>query len=192
MKKLIGLKKTKVAVFISGTGSNLKNLIKFSNKKNSPISINLIISNTKKAKGLKYANQYNIEKKVLNFNNNKINEKKNLDFLIKKEINFICLAGFMKILSKNFIKRFKGKIINIHPSLLPKYKGLNTHERVINNNENISGCSVHYVTAKLDSGKIIMQKKIKISKEDTAISLRKKILKKEHKLYPAAIRKIFI
>tara|TARA_B100000678_G_C18182809_1_gene491923 strand:+ start:629 stop:1207 length:579 start_codon:yes stop_codon:yes gene_type:complete len=192
MKKLIGLKKAKVAVFISGTGSNLKNLIKFSNKKNSPISINLIISNTKKAKGLKYAKQYNIEKKVLNFNNNKINEKKNLDFLIKKEINFICLAGFMKILSKNFIKRFKGKIINIHPSLLPKYKGLNTHERVINNNENISGCSVHYVTAKLDSGKIIMQKKIKISKEDTAISLRKKILKKEHKLYPAAIRKIFI
>ena len=192
MKKLIGLKKTKVAVFISGTGSNLKNLIKFSNKKNSPISINLIISNTKKAKGLKYAKQYNIEKKVLNFNNNKINEKKNLDFLIKKEINFICLAGFMKILSKNFIKRFKGKIINIHPSLLPKYKGLNTHERVINNNENISGCSVHYVTGKLDSGKIIMQKKIKISKEDTAISLRKKILKKEHKLYPAAITKIFI
>tara|TARA_B100000809_G_scaffold10425_1_gene9851 strand:- start:257 stop:835 length:579 start_codon:yes stop_codon:yes gene_type:complete len=192
MKKLIGLKKAKVAVFISGTGSNLKNLIKFSNKKNSPISINLIISNTKKAKGLKYANQYNIEKKVLNFNNNKINEKKNLDFLIKKEINFICLAGFMKILSKNFIKRFKGKIINIHPSLLPKYKGLNTHERVINNNENISGCSVHYVTAKLDSGKIIMQKKVKISKEDTAISLRKKILKKEHKLYPAAITKIFI
>ena len=192
MKKLIGLKKTKVAVFISGTGSNLKNLIKFSNKKNSPISINLIISNTKKAKGLKYANQYNIEKKVLNFNNNKINEKKNLDFLIKKEINFICLAGFMKILSKNFIKRFKGKIINIHPSLLPKYKGLNTHERVIINNENISGCSVHYVTAKFDSGKIIMQKKIKISKEDTAISLRKKILKKEHELYPAAIRKIFI
>ena len=192
MKKLIGLKKTKVAVFISGTGSNLKNLIKFSNKKNSPISINLIISNTKKAKGLKYANQYNIEKKVLNFNNNKINEKKNLDFLIKKEINFICLAGFMKILSKNFIKRFKGKIINIHPSLLPKYKGLNTHERVINNNENISGCSVHYVTAKLDSGKIIMQKKVKISKKDTAISLRKKILKKEHKLYPAAIREIFI
>ena len=174
MKKLIGLKKAKVAVFISGTGSNLKNLIKFSNKKNSPISINLIISNTKKAKGLKYGNQYNIEKKVLNFNNNKINEKKNLDFLIKKEINFICLAGFMKILSKNFIKRFKGKIINIHPSLLPKYKGLNTHERVIINNENISGCSVHYVTAKLDSGKIIMQKKVKISKKDTAISLRKK------------------
>jgi phosphoribosylglycinamide formyltransferase-1 len=190
MKKLIGLKKTKVAVFISGTGSNLKNLIKFSNKKNSPISVNLIISNTKKAKGLRYAKKYNIEKKVLNFNNNKINEKKNLDFLIKKEINFICLAGFMKILSKNFIKKFKGKIINIHPSLLPKYKGLNTHQRVIKNNENFSGCSVHYVTTKLDSGKIIMQKKVKISRKDTAISLRKKILKKEYQLYPAALKKI--
>ena len=190
MKKLIGLKKTKVAVFISGTGSNLKNLIKFSNKKNSPISVNLIISNTKKAKGLRYAKKYNIEKKVLNFNNNKINEKKNLDFLIKKEINFICLAGFMKILSKNFIKKFKGKIINIHPSLLPNYKGLNTHQRVIKNNENFSGCSVHYVTTKLDSGKIIMQKKVKISRKDTAISLRKKILKKEYQLYPAALKKI--
>ena len=191
MKKLIGLKKTKVAVFISGTGSNLKNLIKFSNKKNSPILINLIISNTKKAKGLKYAKQYNIEKKVLNFNNNKINEKKNLDFLIKKEINFICLAGFMKILSKNFIKKFKGKIINIHPSLLPKYKGLNTHKKAIENNDKFAGCSVHFVTAKLDSGKIIMQKKVKIEKRDTITSLAKKILKKEHLLYPAAIKKIY-
>ena len=191
MKKLIGLKKAKVAVFISGTGSNLKNLIKFSNKKNSPISINLIISNTKKAKGLKYANQYNIEKKVLNFNNNKINEKKNLDFLIKKEINFICLAGFMKIISKNFIQKFNGKIINIHPSLLPKYKGLNTHKRAMKNKEKFTGCTVHYVSTKLDSGKIILQKKVKIKKKDTAISLKKKILKKEHQLYPSAIRKIF-
>ena len=192
MKKLIGLKKTKTAIFISGTGSNLKNLIKFSKKKKSPISIDLIISNTHNAKGLKYSRKYNIQKKVISFKNNKLAEKKIFNFLLVKNIKFICLAGFMKILSKNFIKRFKGKIINIHPSLLPKYKGLNTHKRVINNNENISGCSVHYVTAKLDSGKIIMQKKIKISKKDTAISLRKKILKKEHKLYPAAIRKIFI
>ena len=192
MEKLTGLKKVKTAVFISGTGSNLKNLIKFSKIKKSPISIHLIISNTKKAKGLIYANQSNIKKKIFNFHNIRVVEKKILTLLKKEKINFICLAGFMKILSKNFIKKFKGKIINIHPSLLPKYKGLNTHERVINNNENISGCSVHYVAAKLDSGKIIMQKKIKISKKDTAISLRKKILKKEHKLYPAAIRKIFI
>jgi folate-dependent phosphoribosylglycinamide formyltransferase PurN len=96
----------------------------------------------------------------------------------------------MKILSKNFIKKFKGKILNIHPSLLPKYKGLNVHKRVIKNKEKISGCTVHYVSTQLDSGKIIMQKKIKIFKNDTPTSLAKKILKKEHKLYPAAIRKI--
>jgi len=190
MKKLIGLKKTKTAVFISGNGSNLKNLIKFSNKKKSPISVNLIISNTKKAKGLRYSKKYNIKKKIINFNNNMIAEKKVFDFLIEKKIIFICLAGFMKVLSKNFIKKFKGKILNIHPSLLPKYKGLNVHKRVIKNKEKISGCTVHYVSSQLDSGKIIMQKKVKITKNDTATSLAKKILRKEHKLYPAAISKI--
>ena len=103
----------------------------------------------------------------------------------------ICLAGFMKILSKNFIKKFKGKILNIHPSLLPKYKGLNTHQRVLNNKEKYSGCTVHFVNARLDSGKIILQKKVKISKKDTEISLAKKILVQEHKLYPEAILKVF-
>jgi len=191
MKKLIGLKKIKTAVFISGKGSNLKNLIKFSIKKNSPISINLIISNTRYAKGLKYSIKYNIQKKIINFKNKKIAEKKILKFLLTKKINLICLAGFMKILSKNFIKKFKGKIINIHPSLLPKYKGLNTHKKAIENNDKFAGCSVHFVTARLDSGKIIMQKKIKIQKRDTIYSLAKKVLKKEHLLYPAAINKIY-
>ena len=191
MKKLIGLKKIKTAVFISGKGSNLKNLIKFSIKKNSPISINLIISNTRYAKGLKYSIKYNIQKKIINFKNKKLAEKKILKFLLTKKINLICLAGFMKILSKNFIKKFKGKIINIHPSLLPKYKGLNTHKKAIENNDKFAGCSVHFVTAKLDSGKIIMQKKIKIQKRDTIYSLAKKVLKKEHLLYPAAIKKIY-
>ena len=96
----------------------------------------------------------------------------------------------MKILSKSFIKKFKGNIVNIHPSLLPKYKGLNTHERAIQNKEKFSGCTVHYVTAKLDSGKIILQKKIKIKKNDTPVSLKKRILKYEHVLYTAAIMKI--
>ena len=190
MKKLIGLKKIKTAVFISGTGSNLKNLIKFSIKKNSPISINLIISNTRYAKGLTYSIKYNIQKKIINFKNKKLAEKKILKFLLTKKINLICLAGFMKILSKNFIKKFKGKIINIHPSLLPKYKGLNTHKKAIENNDKFAGCSVHFVTARLDSGKIIMQKKIKIQKRDTIYSLAKKVLKKEHLLYPVAIKKI--
>ena len=190
MRKLIGSKKTRSAVFISGDGSNLKNLIKFSNKKLSPISIKLIVSDNKKAKGLKYSNQYKIKKKIFNFKNRKNDEKKILKILLKKKINFICLAGFMKILSKKFIKKFKGKIINIHPSLLPKYKGLNTHARVIKNKEKFSGCTVHFVSAKLDAGKIVMQEIVKITSKDSAFSLKKKILKKEHKIYPAAIRKI--
>ena len=96
----------------------------------------------------------------------------------------------MKILSKEFIKRFKGKIINIHPSLLPKYKGLDTHNRAINNNDKYSGCTVHYVTPKLDSGKIILQRKVKIFKNDNAKSLKKRILKQEHKIYPKALKMI--
>jgi len=190
MKKLIGFKKTRSAVFISGTGSNLKNLIKFSKEKKFPISIKLIVSNNKKAKGLKYSKQYKIEKKIINFKNSRLAERKILKILFKKKINFICLAGFMKILSKNFIKKFNGKIINIHPSLLPKYKGLNTHARALQNKEKFSGCTVHFVNPKLDSGKIIMQKKVKITKKDNSFSLKRKVLKKEHILYPAAIKKI--
>ena len=191
MAKLIGLNRIKTAVFISGTGSNLKNLINFSKTKKSPISIDLVISNTIKAKGLKYSNQYKIKKKILNFKNNKIAEKRLLNLLKQNKIQFICLAGFMKILSSKFIKQFNGKIINIHPSLLPRYKGLNTHSRAIQNKDKFTGCSVHYVTEKLDSGKIIIQKKIKILKKDTPKSLAKKVLKQEHKLYPKAILKIF-
>jgi len=191
MAKLIGLNKIKTAVFISGTGSNLKSLINFSKTKKCPISIDLIISNTIKAKGLRYGNQYKIKKKILNFKNIKIAEKKLLNLLQQNKIQFICLAGFMKILSSKFIKQFNGKIINIHPSLLPRYKGLNTHSRAIQNKDKFTGCSVHYVTEKLDSGKIIIQKKIKILKKDTPKSLAKKVLKQEHKLYPKAILKIF-
>ena len=191
MEKLIGLKKIKTAVFISGTGSNLKNLIKFSKIKISSISIDLIVSDTPLAKGLKYANQFKIKKKIFNFKNHKEAEK-NISILLKKEkIKLTCLAGFMRILSKEFIKKFNGKIINIHPSLLPKYKGLNTHSKAIENKDKFAGCTVHYVTAKLDSGKIILQKKIKVSARDNPASLAKKILKLEHKLYPAAIMTIF-
>ena len=191
MVKLTGLKKIKTAVFISGTGSNLKNLIKFSKVINSPISIDLIFSNTSKAKGLKFSNQFNIKKYVSSFKNYKTAEAKILDLLKEENIKFICLAGFMKILSKNFIKKFSGKIVNIHPSLLPKYKGLDTHMKAIKNRDKMAGCTVHFVTAKLDSGKIILQKKIKILKKDTPTSLAKKVLRQEHKLYPAAIKKIF-
>ena len=192
MVKLIGPKKIRTAVFISGTGSNLKNLIEFSLKKVSPIDVNLIVSNNIKAKGLKFAKLYKIKKKVYNYDKKKISEKKILKDLKSNDIKLICLAGFMKILSKDFIWNFKGKILNIHPSLLPKYKGLNTHHRAIQNKEKYSGCTVHLVNSKLDSGKIILQKKVKLSKKETPSSLQKKILKHEHILYPRAISKIFV
>ena len=186
-----GTNKLKTAVFISGTGSNLKSLIKFSKLKKSPISINLIITNSKLAKGLKYGGIFKIKKKIINFKNKEIAEKKILNELKKNKIKLICLAGFMKILSNNFIKSYKGKILNIHPSLLPKYKGLNTHKRAIENKDRYSGCTVHFVNAKLDSGKIILQKRVNIYKKDTPESLAKRILAQEHKLYPKAILKIF-
>ena len=192
MVKSIGPKKIRTAVFISGTGSNLENLIKFSQKKRSPIEIILIISNNTKAKGLEFAKLYKIKKKVYNYDKKKISEKRILKDLKSNNIKLICLAGFMKILSKDFIRKFKGKILNIHPSLLPKYKGLNTHHRAIQNKEKYSGCTVHLVNSKLDSGKIILQKKVKLSKEETPSSLQKKILKHEHILYPKAISKIFV
>ena len=191
MVKLTGLKKIKTAVFISGTGSNLKNLIKFSKIKNSPISINLIFSNNSKAKGLRFSNEFNIKKYVSNFKDIKISEAKILNLLNKRNIKFVCLAGFMKVSSKSFIKKFNGKIVNMHPSLLPKYKGLDTHIKAIKNKDKVAGCTVHFVTEKLDSGKIILQKEVKISKKDTATSLAKKVLSQEHKLYPSAIKKIF-
>ena len=191
MIKYNGPKKIKTAVFISGTGSNLKNLIKFSKQRNFPISVDLIISNNAKAKGLIYAKNFKIKKKVFNFSNKIIAEKKILSLLFKSKIELICLAGFMKILSKSFIQRFNGKILNIHPSLLPNYKGLNTHARALKNNDKYSGCTVHLVNSKLDSGKIILQKKVKIYKNDNVKTLSKRVLKHEHKLYPAAIKKLF-
>ena len=191
MEKLTGPKKIKTAIFISGTGSNLKNLIKFSKLKKSPILVDLVISNTNKAKGLIYADYSNIKKKIFNFKKNNIAEENILKILKKRNISFICLAGFMKILSINFISKFDGVIVNIHPSLLPKYKGLNTHERAIKNRDKFSGCTVHYVASKLDSGEIIMQQKLRIKDSYNAKILAKKVLKLEHKLYPAAIIKIF-
>ena len=191
MAQLSGNKKIKTAVFISGTGSNLKNLIQFSKKKNSPISIDLIISNNLKSKGLRFAKIYRIEKKIFEFKKKAIDEKKLLKVLKNKRINLICLAGFMKILSGNFIKIFKGKILNIHPSLLPKYKGLDTHKRVLVNKEKYTGCTVHFVSSKLDAGEIILQKRIKVKKDDTPKKIAKRVLVQEHKLYPKAILKIF-
>ena len=187
MEKLTG-KKIDTAIFISGSGSNLNSIIKNSLKKNFPIKISLVISNNKNAYGINYAKNNKIKFKIINSKNMINFENKTLIILKKNNIKLICLAGFMKVLSDKFIKDFKYKILNIHPSLLPKYKGLNTHKRVLKNKEKFSGCTVHYVTNKLDSGRIILQKKVKIIKADNKKTLRKKILKIEHLLYPKAIK----
>ena len=190
MPKLVGIRKINIAVFISGNGSNLKNLIIHSLKKNSKFKVKLVISNKVNAKGLNFAKKFKIKKKIINYQNKKNAEKNILAELKKEKIKLICLAGFMKILSGDLIKRFKGKIMNIHPSLLPKYKGLNTHLRVIKNNEKYSGCTVHLVNTRLDSGKIILQKRVRILKNDDNEKLAKRILKQEHLLYPKALKKV--
>ena len=186
-----GSNKIKTAIFISGTGSNLQSLIKFSKKKISPISIDLIISNNPKARGLNYSKIFKIKKKVFNFKNKNIAENKILYVLKKNNIQMICLAGFMRVLSKKFIERFKRKILNIHPSLLPKYKGLNTFSKALNSNDKFTGCTVHYVNEKLDSGKIILNKKVSILQNDDEKSLKNKVQKKEYIAYSQAIIKIF-
>ena len=190
MVKLIGKNKINCAVFISGRGSNLKSILKFSKKNTSKINIKLIISNNRDATGLSYAKKDKINFKIINYKSINKAETQILNHLKRNNIKLIFLAGFMKILSKNFIQDFKHKIINIHPSLLPKYKGLNTHKRAIKNREKFSGCTVHFVNEKLDSGKIILQKKVKIFKFDTSQSLAKRVLTEENKLYPKAISKI--
>ncbi len=189
MEKSNGKKKLLVSVFISGRGTNLKSLINFSKRKNSPIKIVLIITNNKNAKGLYFAKKNKIKFLIINYKNKIEAENKILLNLKNYKVSLICLAGFMKILSKKIINNYKDRILNIHPSLLPKYKGLNTHKRVIKNNEKFSGCTVHVVNSKLDSGKIILQKKIRILKKDDENSLSKRVLKVENLIYPEAIKK---
>ena len=185
------VKKVKTCVFISGNGTNLNSLIKSSRDYEFPIKIELVISNNSQSKGLKIAKKYGIPFKFIEYKNKKDFEKTSLYEMKNRSIKFICLAGFLKILSSNFIKKFSNKIINIHPSLLPKFKGLNTHKRVLKNNEKYSGCTVHFVSSSLDSGKIILQKKILIKKKETEKTLKAKILRLEHKAYSESIISIF-
>jgi len=185
------VKKVKSCIFISGLGSNLKSIIKSSRDYNFPIKVALIISNNKKAKGLYLAKKHSIPYKFFSSKNQKEFERNCINEIKKRKIKFLCLAGFMKVLSSNFIRSFGYKIINIHPSLLPKYKGLNTHMRVLKGKDKYSGCTVHFVNSKLDSGKIILQKKILVDKNETIQSLKKKVLNQEHKIYPRSIISIF-
>ena len=182
--------KKKTCIFISGQGSNLKNLIFRSRECNFPIKISLVICNNKMAFGINYAKKYRIpyifiDTKTKNF------ENKILMYLKKYEINFICLAGYMKIVSNTLIKNYPRRIINIHPSLLPRFKGLNTFSRMLKNKEKKAGCTVHYVNEKLDSGNVIIQKKFLIRDNDDETILKKKTQKLEYKAFPEAIIKIF-
>ncbi len=190
MKKSDGKLKYNIAVFISGRGSNLKSIIKYSKQEKACYNVRIVISNKKKAGGLLIAKKYNIENYFIDFTKSKRLGNKVINILKKNNIDLVCLAGFMKVLPSYFIKSYNGKIINIHPSLLPKYKGLNTHKRVISNGEKFTGCTVHFVNRYLDSGKIILQKKVLINRKDNAKSIEKKVLEIEHKIYPKVIVKI--
>ncbi len=182
--------KKRTCIFISGHGSNLKNLIYRSRDNNFPIKISLIICNNKKAYGLNYAKKYQVPYVLVNSKCRNYENKIILN-LKKYKISFVCLAGYMKIISKRLINNYQNKILNIHPSLLPKFKGLNTFSRILKSNEIKTGCTVHFVTEKLDSGSKIIQKYFFLNKNDNENTLKKKTQKLEHKAFPEAIIKIF-
>ena len=182
--------KLSVAILISGNGSNMVQLIKSMDHEH-PAFPSIVISNKSDALGLKKAQDLGIPTKVIDQNLIKSNglnfEIELINILIENKIHIICLAGFMKILSEKFIKKFSDRILNIHPSLLPKYKGLNTHARALASNDAIAGCSVHLVTAELDGGPVLAQTKVLIEKNETVDSLKAKVLIQEHVLYPKVL-----
>ena len=181
-----------IGILISGNGSNMLNIIKASKSRQINSKIVTVVSNNSNALGIKKAKRNNINTKIINQNLYSKNDfEKNLfDHLKKKNVNLVCLAGFMKILSADFIKRCDFKIINIHPSLLPSFKGLDTHKKAINMNVKYSGCTIHYVNEDIDSGQIIDQEIVRITKNDDELSLKKKILMKEHKLYIKVLKNL--
>ena len=185
--------KPRIAILISGGGSNmvsLINAIKY-NKINALPAI--VISNNSNAAGLVKAAELKIPTRHIDhrkFSGNREAFEKRLHNLLQDEkIDIICLAGFMRILTKSFIDQWNNKILNIHPSLLPKYKGLNTHQRAIDAFDKISGCSVHIVTSELDGGLVLGQRTVDIESTDTAKTLAEKVLIEEHILYPEILNK---
>ena len=183
-----------LAVLVSGRGSNLQAIIDSIEKNDLSAEIALVVSNVKDTYALERAHKQGLEVLFLDpksYPDRNGYEQALVERIQSKSVNLICLAGFMRVLGKHFIETFSGRIINIHPSLLPKYKGTNTHKRVLKSKEKYSGCTVHFVTPQLDSGKIILQKRILIKNNETVSSLKNKILKQEHKLYPQSIISIF-
>ena len=182
----------KIAILISGRGSNMLNIIEACNNKKLYSSVNLVVSNRPNVVGLKVASKYKVRTEILDSNNlTKENFESLLDKILKKNnINLVCLAGFMKILSKDFVKKWPKMILNIHPSILPSFKGLNAQRQAIENKAKYSGCTVHFVNEEMDSGEVIDQKIVGISTNDDVDSLSKKILMEEHKLYIKVLKEL--
>ncbi len=187
------MRKKNVAVLISGGGSNLQSLINAALVDEYPAQICLVISNVERAGGLKRAEDAGIAHVVINHKNYDTREQFEQvmhHLLVEKEIELVCLAGFMRILSDGFVRQWEGKILNIHPSLLPKYRGLHTHLRALEAGDGHAGCTVHWVVPELDAGPIIAQEKVPILAGDTVEKLAARVLKKEHLIYPAALRDV--
>ena len=184
--------KKRVAILISGGGSNMHHLIK-SMKDNHPAYPVLVFSNNPKAAGIDLARKLGIATKTLDhreFGKDRSQFESELnDILNAFRVDIVCLAGFMLILTANFVKRWEGLMLNIHPSLLPLYKGLNTHSRAIEAGEIEAGCSVHIVTNELDGGPILGQIRVAIKTDDTADTLAQRVLLQEHRLYPTVLKR---
>ena len=185
-------KKKNVAIFISGRGSNMRALIDdMKNDKTHPGHPKLVVSNNSAAEGLLFAEKNSIETFVSNIEKNQDNsifEEKTLHVLEEKNIDVICLAGFMKILSENFIKSFSKPILNIHPSLLPSFRGLNTYQRALNAGSLIHGATVHQITKDVDQGPILGQVIMRIAENTTAKKMEEDLLPQEHLLYKRVLR----
>ncbi len=185
--------KFKLAVLVSGRGSNLQAIIDSIEKNYLNAEISLVMSNVKDAYALERATKHGLECVFLDpkaFSNRNDYEQKMIDLLQSKSIELVCLAGFMRILGKKFIEAFPGKIINIHPSLLPAFPGLNVQKRALEHGAKYSGCTVHIVNEEVDGGPIILQSVVPIKDEDDTQSLSERILEQEHIIYPEAIKLI--
>ena len=181
----------KLAVLISGRGSNLQSLIDACAAPDFPAEIALVISNRPKAAGLDRATKAGIPQTVIDhkdFQSREDFDKALDDALRMAKVDYVCLAGFMRMLTPEFVNDWRGRLVNIHPSLLPAFKGLHVHERMIDAGVKLAGCTVHFVSAEVDSGPIIGQAAVPVLPEDTAETLAARILEQEHKLYPACIR----
>lgn len=185
--------KTRVGVLISGRGSNLKALIDAAAADDFPAEIALAISNRPRAGGLKHADAAGIAHKVVNHRRYENRERFEaaIDSALREAgVNYVCLAGFMRILTDDFVRNWRGRILNIHPSLLPAFKGLHVQERMIEAGVKIAGCTVHFVSSEMDAGPIIGQAAVKVLPGDDAAALAERILIAEHKLYPACLKAV--